>query len=141
MLKLIGVALAAAFLVTTSAAPAAEKPKDPDIIHIGALFAMTGKTSFYGTVMSQGMKQAIDEINAKGGVDGIKLEADIEDHKGGVAKDGVDGFTRVRNLYNVQAVMTSFTPPPLIRKIFCSSAIGAMAKVGGVNEVITACTL
>ena len=59
MLKLIGAALTAAFLVTTSAATGAEKPKDPDIIHIGALFAMTGKTSYYGTVMSQGMKQAI----------------------------------------------------------------------------------
>ena len=75
MLKPIGAALTAAFLVTTSAALAAEKPKDPDIIHIGALFAMTGKTSYYGTVMSQGMKQAIDEINAKGGVDGIKLRS------------------------------------------------------------------
>ena len=140
MLKPIGAALTAAFLVTTSAALAAEKPKDPDIIHIGALFAMTGKTSYYGTVMSQGMKQAIDEINAKGGVDGIKLEADIEDHQGGVAKAGVDGFTRVRNLYNVQAVMTSFTPPTLAiapiadeQKIFLIN--------GGVNEVITACTL
>src|SRR5690349_15050630 len=100
MLKPISAALTAAFLVATSAALAAEKPNDPDIIHIGALFAMTGKTSYYGTVMSQGMKLAIDEINANGGVDGIKLEADIEDHQGGVAKAGVDGFTRVRNLYN-----------------------------------------
>jgi maltose O-acetyltransferase len=64
MLKLIGAALTAAFLVTTSAATAAEKPKDPDIIHIGALFAMTGKTSYYGTVMSQGMNQA-DQAAAK----------------------------------------------------------------------------
>ena len=143
MLKLIGAVLTAAFLVTTSAAPAAEKPKDPDIIHIGALFAMTGKTSYYGTVMSQGMKQAIDEINAKGGVDGIKLEADIEDHKGGVAKDGVDGFTRVRNLYNVQAVMTSFTPPTLAvapiadeQKIFLINGGGVSNNLVGASKYL-----
>src|SRR2546421_689865 len=47
MLKPIGAALTAAFLVAIPAALAAEKPKDPDIIHIGALFAMTGKTSNY----------------------------------------------------------------------------------------------
>ena len=46
MLKRIGAAPAAAFFITTAAALAAEKPEDPDIIHIGALFAMTGKTSF-----------------------------------------------------------------------------------------------
>ena len=143
MLKLIGAALAAALLVTTSAAPAAEKPKDPDIIHIGALFAMTGKTSYYGTVMSQGMKQAIDEINANGGVDGIKLEADIEDHKGGVAKAGVDGFTRVRNLYNVQAVMTSFTPPTLAiapiadeQKIFLINGGGVSNNLVGASKYL-----
>src|SRR5436309_14017706 len=109
MLKLIGAALTAAFLVTTLAATAAEKPKDPDMIHIGALFAMTGKTSYYGTVMSQGMMQAINEINTNGGVDGIKLEADIEDHQGGVATAGVDGLAGVRKLCNAQAGITSFT--------------------------------
>lgn len=94
-------------------AQAAEAPKDPGLIKIGAILAMSGKANWYGKVMSQGIQLAIDEINAKGGVDGIKLTAEIEDHKGGVAKDAVAGMTRLINLHGVQAVLTSFSPSTL----------------------------
>ncbi len=77
------VAALAALAMLAADGRAAEAPKDPPVFKIGAILAMTGQASFVGQVMSQGMKQAVDEINAKGGVDGIKLEAEIEDHKGG----------------------------------------------------------
>jgi len=63
--------------------------------------------------MSQGMKQAVDEINAKGGVDGIKLEAEIEDHKGGGGQDGVAAMNRLIAIHQVQAVLTSFSAPTI----------------------------
>src|SRR5260370_39740717 len=74
---------------------------------------MTGQASFVGQVMSQGMKQAVDEINAKGGVDGIKLEAEIEDHKGGGGQDGVGAMTRLVSIHHVQARLTSFSAPTI----------------------------
>src|SRR5262249_27698660 len=35
----------------------AQQPKDPKVYKIGAILAMSGQASFYGTVMSQGIKQ------------------------------------------------------------------------------------
>src|SRR5260370_23734198 len=74
---------------------------------------MTGQASFVGQVMSQGMKQAVDEINARGGVDGIKLEAEIEDHKGGGGQDGVAAMNRLVSIHHVQALLTSFSAPTI----------------------------
>jgi branched-chain amino acid transport system substrate-binding protein len=60
--------------------------------------------------MSQAIEQAVDEIN---GVGGVRLEAVIEDHKSGVAKEGVAAMNRLINLHDTQAVLTSFSPPTL----------------------------
>jgi len=103
----------AAGMLTFSAASAQEAPKDPEVFKIGAILAMSGKADWYGKVMSAGILQAVDEINAKGGIEGIKLEAVIEDHKSGVAKEGVSAVTRLINIHNVQAVLSSFSPPTL----------------------------
>ena len=102
-------------LALLGAAPsrAADPPKDPPAFPIGAILAMTGQASFIGQEMSQGMKQAVDEINAKGGVDGIPLEASIEDHKGGGGQDGVAAMNRLISIHHVQALLTSFSAPTI----------------------------
>ena len=103
----------AALVLVSSTAGAAEAPKDPPVFTIGAILAMTGQSNYIGQVMSQGIKQAIDEINAKGGIDGIKLEAAIEDHKGGGGQDGVAAMNRLISIHHVQAVLTSFSAPTI----------------------------
>lgn len=105
--------LAAGAIAIAGGAQAQEAPKDPEVFKIGAILAMSGKADWYGKVMSQGIQQAVDEINAEGGIDGIKLEAVIEDHKSGVAKEGVSAMSRLINLHGVEAVLTSFSPPTL----------------------------
>lgn len=100
-------------LAAPFAASAADAPKDPDAFRFGAILAMSGKADWYGKVMSQAVLQAVDEINAAGGIDGIPMEAIIEDHKSGVAKEGVSAMTRLINIHGVQAVLTSFSPPTL----------------------------
>jgi branched-chain amino acid transport system substrate-binding protein len=97
----------------TAPARAAEAPKDPPVFTVGAILAMTGQSNFIGQQMSQGIKQAVDEINAKGGIDGIKLEAAIEDHKGGGGQDGVAAMNRLISIHHVQAVLTSFSAPTI----------------------------
>lgn len=89
----------------------AQQANDPKTYKIGALFAMSGGASYYGTVMSQGMKLAIEEINAKGGVNGIPLEAVIEDHKSGNAQEAVSAMNRLITINGVKLVMTSFSAP------------------------------
>lgn len=112
-LVLAGTLALAGAMGCAARAQAADAPKDPGIIKIGAILAMSGKANWYGKVMSQGIQLAVEEINAKGGIDGIKLEVEIEDHKGGVAKDAVAGMTRLTTLHGVQAVLTSFSPSTL----------------------------
>lgn len=53
-----------------------------DTIKLGFLGAKTGDVANYGIPGEKGMKMAIDEINAKGGVLGKKLEGIYEDNKG-----------------------------------------------------------
>jgi len=143
MKKLLGMGILAAAVATATMVQAAEKPKDPDVFHIGAILAMSGKADWYGKVMSSGIKQAVDEINAKGGIDGIKLEAHFEDHKGGVAKEGVTAINRLTNLYNVQAVLTSFSPPTLAiapiadeRGIFLINGGGVSTALVGASKYL-----
>jgi len=68
----------------TGKAPEGKAPvADSDTIKLGFLGALTGDISAnYGIPGKKGMEMAIDEINAKGGVLGKKLEGIYEDNKG-----------------------------------------------------------
>ncbi len=57
---------------------------------LGLSVALTGQSALYGHAISQSMRLAVDDINAKGGVNGWKLEADIQD-------DGTDVTRAVDN--------------------------------------------
>jgi ABC-type branched-subunit amino acid transport system substrate-binding protein len=75
MRKFLTAAVAAAAIFMTGPANAQEPPKDPEVFRFGAILAMSGKGDWYGKVMSRAVLLAVDEINARGGVDGIPLEA------------------------------------------------------------------
>jgi branched-chain amino acid transport system substrate-binding protein len=111
MKRRFALGLAAMAAAAVFSAPASAQAGDPKTYKIGAILAMSGAASFYGTVMSQGIKQAVEEINAKGGVNGIPLEAVIEDHKSGNAQEAVSAMNRLMTINNVRLVMTSFTAP------------------------------
>ena len=138
MKRFLVAATAAAGLVSaTIAQPArAAEPNDPQQFNIGALLAMTGSAPAYGKVMSQGILLAAQEINADGGIDGIKLNPIIEDHQSGKAKAGVDAMKRLLSLHHVQAVLSSFSPPTLAiapiadrEKVFVINGGGVSAKL------------
>jgi branched-chain amino acid transport system substrate-binding protein len=103
----------AAAAASLGIAPSAwsQAPRDPETFKIGAILAMSGPASFYGTTMSRGIRQAVEEINAKGGVNGIKLEAVIEDHKSGNAQEAVSAMNRLITISKAHAVMPSFSAP------------------------------
>lgn len=105
--------LMAALLAFAGSAGAQEPPKDPDVFRAGAILAMSGKADWYGKVMSRAIMLAEEEINAKGGIDGIPPKIVIEDHKSGIAKEGASAMNRLINIHEVKAVLTSFSPPTL----------------------------
>src|SRR3990172_5168612 len=86
---------------------------DPKSYKIGAILAMTGGGAFYGKVMSQGAQLAMDELNAKGGIDGIKFELVVEDHKSGQPKEAVSAINKLVNIDKVPFVLTSYSSPTL----------------------------
>jgi branched-chain amino acid transport system substrate-binding protein len=50
------------------------KSADEDVIKLGFLGATTGSVANYGIPGQKGMKMAIDELNANGGILGKKVE-------------------------------------------------------------------
>jgi branched-chain amino acid transport system substrate-binding protein len=72
--------LALAGVLGLGGAHAAEKP-----IKIGAIYIMSGSAATYGKFAEQGIKLAMDEINAAGGVLGRPLALQLEDGEGKAA--------------------------------------------------------
>ena len=95
-------------LVGTSAQ--AQGPKE---FKIGGVLPMTGAGSWYGQVMSGGALTAIEEINGKGGIDGVKFKLVIEDHQSGSGAAAISGFNKLVNVDRVPFSFTSYTGPTL----------------------------
>lgn len=76
--------------------------------NIGLSIALTGQSAIYGHAISQSMKMAADDINAKGGINGYKINADIQDDATQVA----NAVTNVKSLIlqdNVVALLGQVT--------------------------------
>ncbi len=76
----LAAALAAALTATTAAA--AEQPP----IKVGALLAVTGPASFLGAPEARTLEMAVEELNAKGGVAGRKIQLLVKDTGGSPEK-------------------------------------------------------
>jgi branched-chain amino acid transport system substrate-binding protein len=76
VLAVVMMQLAAIVSFSLSSCLAAETYK------IGGLFAVTGPNSFLGDPEKKSLQMAVDEINARGGIDGHRLEAVIRDTEG-----------------------------------------------------------
>ncbi len=63
-----------------------KKGGDGDTIKIGALFSVTGPASFLGAPEKKTVEAFVEELNAKGGVAGKKIEAIVKDTAGSPEK-------------------------------------------------------
>src|SRR5690606_27055294 len=68
-------AVCVAVLAMAAPATAAEKPP----IKLGAILPMTGFLAAYGEIFHIGMQMGVDDVNAAGGVNGSKIELQVED--------------------------------------------------------------
>ncbi len=103
--KLI-VALTVAFLCAV--AVWALGSSDSDSIQIGVLAPLTGTNAEYGKGFQVGGQMAVDEINAKGGVHGRKLNLVIKDSKGD-QKESSDLARQLGDDDRILAIMGDFT--------------------------------
>ena len=101
MKKIIAIILCIAMLATfTACGNKAKNEFGVDTIKIGFVGALTGPSATMGQANMQGAQMAIDEINAAGGVNGIKLELVTRDDEA----DPTKNFTYVEELIYKEGV-------------------------------------
>jgi branched-chain amino acid transport system substrate-binding protein len=111
-------ALAAAL---AAAAPAAAADK---VVKIGAALSMTGPAAVYGATQKAGVLAAVEEINKKGMLKGVKLEAVVEDDAS-VKEQGIAVFQRFINKDKVAVILG----PTLSNTATAADPLAQTAKV------------
>jgi branched-chain amino acid transport system substrate-binding protein len=93
-------AVVAACLFTQCVAPL----QAADTIKIGAILAVTGPASFLGAPEAKTLKMLVEEINARGGMGGRKVELIIKD-SGGAPEKAIDLATQLIEEEKVFAII------------------------------------
>ena len=109
---------------------------DNDKIKIGVITPQTGPVSIYGQANENGIKLAVDEINAAGGVDGKEIELSIMDDKGEIT-DAVTSYNKLIE-EDVDLIIGAFTSKPSLA--VAETAVNNDIPVitpGGTQEEIT----
>jgi branched-chain amino acid transport system substrate-binding protein len=91
-----------------SAASEGSGAADKGTIKLGVLAPLTGTNAEYGKGFEVGMNMAVDEINAKGGANGYKLELEIKDSKGD-QKESSDLARQFADDQDIMAILGDFT--------------------------------
>lgn len=94
-------------------------PADARDVKIGGLFAMTGDLQSFGPPIRDGMRLAIMEINAQGGVLGEDLTYAVGDTQT-MAQAGIDAANRLASVENVAGIvgaMASGVTIPVARSV------------------------
>ncbi|MCW6677800.1 ABC transporter substrate-binding protein [Anaerococcus sp. NML200574] len=99
---------------------------DENTIKIGSTFPLTGQYSNYGVSTVNGIKMAVEEINANGGIDGKKISLESLDDKGELT----DSVTSYRKLVEsgAAAVIGTNTSSP-------SQAIAEASQADGIPVI------
>jgi branched-chain amino acid transport system substrate-binding protein len=92
---------------------------------VGYSAPLTGQSQLYGLAIDRALNMAADDINAKGGVNGYKLHADIID----------DGTTVDRAVANVRQLILQDNIVALIGQV-TSSACQATSPIAKQNKVL-----
>ncbi len=112
MKKLLAAVLAAVMVVANLTGCWFGEKKDPDAIAIGGIGPLTGEASAYGLAVKNGAQLAVDEINANGGVNGMKLQLFFEDDENNEEK-AVNAYNALKDK-GVQILMGTVTSSPCV---------------------------
>ena len=109
--KLVSVALASA-MVLAMAGCGNNNNSGGDTFKIGGIGPTTGGAAIYGIAVKNGIELAVDEINAAGGVNGYKLEANFQDDEHDPEKS-VNAYNTLKD-WGAQMIIGSVTSGPCI---------------------------
>jgi branched-chain amino acid transport system substrate-binding protein len=77
-----------------------------DTVKVGTLQSLTGEAQNYGTVFTQSLQMAIDEINASGGILGKQIQLVVEDSKC-TGPDAVAAYSKLTKVDGVKIIFGS----------------------------------
>ncbi len=125
---------AAATAVAIMISPVASFAADP--IRIGSVLSVTGPASFLGDPQKRTIEMLADQINAKGGIDGRKIELVIYDD-GGDANTARTFASRLVDQDKVQAMVGGSTTGTTMAMIpvFEDAEIPFMSMAGAIQVV------
>jgi branched-chain amino acid transport system substrate-binding protein len=83
-----------------------------DTIQFGAILPLTGPGGLIGTEQMRGIRFAIDQANARGGVRGHKIEVQFEDNQA-KPDQSVLSFNKLTDLQHDAVVFTAYSGPSL----------------------------
>lgn len=111
MKKILSLILVSVFVLGAFAACGGKGNDIPaDTMLIGAIGPTTGGAAIYGSAVKNGMQLAIDEINAAGGVNGIKLMMDFQDDEHNTEK-AVNAYNNLKDK-GAQLIIGTVTSQP-----------------------------
>jgi branched-chain amino acid transport system substrate-binding protein len=102
-------------------------------LKLGALMPMTGGLQAYGESSFNGVRLAIEEMNAAGGVNGGKVSVSVGDTQTS-SQGGVDAAKKLVDLENVSAIVGALSSGVTIPVAI------SVAKVSGVTQISSAST-
>ena len=113
--KLLTTLLGASLLLAACGGEkAADKPAttEAETIKIGAIGPLTGPVAIYGISATNGLKLAIDEINANGGILGKQVELNVLDEKGD-STEAVNAYNKLVD-WGMVALVGDITSKPTV---------------------------
>jgi branched-chain amino acid transport system substrate-binding protein len=91
---------------------AAVAPAGAETIHLGAIVPLTGPGAVVGNQEMRGIQFAIDQANAKGGVQGNQVQVQFEDNQA-KPDQSVLSFNKLVDLQGVPMIFTGYSGPSL----------------------------
>lgn len=82
------------------------------VFKIGGIGPTTGDTSIYGNAVKNGAQIAVDEINAAGGIGGVKIEYKFQDDENNAEKS-VNAYNALKD-WGMQILMGAVTSTPCV---------------------------
>jgi branched-chain amino acid transport system substrate-binding protein len=103
---------------------------------LGAFWPMTGPQAYYGRVMSQGAKIAIQQLEEAGGTSGYNIELEITDYKNVDTNLCVTGVRKMIDVDKIPAILASFSATTLAVQPICAKENVVMINGGAYSPML-----
>ena len=112
MKKVVSVAMAMVLALGCLTGCGGSSSSRGDVFKIGGIGPLTGGAASYGDAVKKGAQIAVDEINAAGGINGVRVEFKMQDDEHDAEKS-VSAYNALKD-WGMQALMGTVTSAPCI---------------------------